>query len=179
MLPDDRLPTEGASLLTHPLAESWQRSRGYGLTRADQHIPFIKAGLLDELRSRNDWVPQRVQPLIEQLGAQITRQPAIVVIADADGLVLETRGNTDFLHKASRFALAPGNQWGEAERGTNAIGTALALGAFCEVRGDQHYLNQNAGLNCTAAPIYRPDGHIAGILIFPPARSGRITMHSG
>lgn len=110
MLPDDRLPTEGAS----PLAESWQRSRGYGLTRADRHIPFIKAGLLEELRSRNDWVPQRVQPLIEQLGAQITRQPAIVVIADADGLVLETRGNTDFLHKASRFALAPGNQWGEA-----------------------------------------------------------------
>lgn len=160
MLPDDRLPTEGAS----PLAESWQRSRGYGLTRADRHIPFIKAGLLEELRSRNDWVPQRVQPLIEQLGAQITRQPAIVVIADADGLVLETRGNTDFLHKASRFALAPGNQWGEAERGTNAIGTALALGAFCEVRGDQHFLNQNAGLNCTAAPIYRPDGRIAGIL---------------
>ncbi|EMJ4647925.1 sigma-54-dependent Fis family transcriptional regulator [Serratia marcescens] len=164
MLPDDRLPTEGASLLTHPLAESWQRSRGYGLARADQHISFIKAGLLEERRSRNDWVPQRVQPLIEQLGAQITRQPAIVVIADADGLVLETRGNTDFLHKASRFALAPGNPWGEAERGTNAIGTALALGAFCEVRGDQHYLNQNAGLNCTAAPIYRPDGHIAGIL---------------
>ena len=46
MLPDDRLPTEGASLLTHPLAESWQRSRGYGLARADQHISFIKAGLL-------------------------------------------------------------------------------------------------------------------------------------
>ncbi|RTF97470.1 sigma-54-dependent Fis family transcriptional regulator, partial [Serratia marcescens] len=164
MLSDDRLPAEGASLLTQPLAESWQRSQGYGLTRTDQHIPFIKAGLLEELRSRNDWVPQRVQPLIEQLGAQITRQPAIVVIADADGLVLETRGNTDFLHKASRFALAPGNQWGEAERGTNAIGTALALGAFCEVRGDQHFLNQNAGLNCTAAPIYRPDGRIAGIL---------------
>lgn len=164
MLPDDRLPAEGASLLSCPLAESWQRSRGYGLTRTDQHIPFIKAGLLEELRSRNDWVAQRVQPLIEQLGAQITRQPAIVVIADADGLVLETCGNTDFLHKASRFALAPGNLWGEAERGTNAIGTALALGAFCEVRGDQHFLNQNAGLNCTAAPIYRPDGRIAGIL---------------
>lgn len=42
MLPDDRLPTEGASLLTRPLAESWQRSRGYGLTRADQHIPLSK-----------------------------------------------------------------------------------------------------------------------------------------
>ncbi len=84
MLSDDRLPAEGASLLTQPLAESWQRSQGYGLTRTDQHIPFIKAGLLEELRSRNDWVPQRVQPLIEQLGAQITRQPAIVVIADAE-----------------------------------------------------------------------------------------------
>ena len=98
--------------MTHPLAESWQRSRGYGLARADQHISFIKAGLLEERRSRNDWVPQRVQPLIEQLGAQITRQPAIVVIADADGLVLETRGNTDFLHKASRAL-----RWRRATRG--------------------------------------------------------------
>ncbi|MEX0632409.1 hypothetical protein M8494_11270 [Serratia ureilytica] len=53
--------------------------------------------------------------------------------------MLETRG-TPTLHKASRFALAPGNQWG------GAIGTALALGAAPgEVRGDQHFLNQNAG----------------------------------
>lgn len=159
-------------LLPSPLNESWQRSRRYGLTRADDHIPFIKPALLSELRGENAWVPQLARPFIEQLGSEINRQPSIVVISDAAGLVLETCGNTDFLHRASRFALAPGNLWGEQARGTNAIGTALALGEFCEVNGDQHFLKQNAGLYCTAAPIYRPDGLIAGVLdISAPAQN--------
>jgi len=158
-------------LLPGPLNESWQRSRHFGLARGDNRIPLITPTLLNESRGQNGWVPQLAKPLLDQLGAQINRQPSILVISDAAGLVLETCGNADFLHKASRFALAPGNQWGEQARGTNAIGTALALGAFCEVNGDQHFLNQNAGLYCTAAPIYRPDGQIAGVLdISAPAQ---------
>lgn len=158
-------------VLPSPLHESWQRSRHFGLKRSDDRIPFIAPALLDEFRGQNGWMPKLVQPLIDQLGAKINSQPSILVISDANGLVLETCGNTDFLHKASRFALTPGNQWAEQARGTNAIGTALALGDFCEVNGDQHFLNQNAELYCVAMPIYRPTGKIAGVLdISAPAQ---------
>lgn len=154
-----------------PLSESWLRSQGYGLNRSDALVPFIRPTLLNEVRGQNGWVAQLAQPLIERLGSEINRQPSIVVISDARGLVLETCGNSHFLRKASRISLAPGNLWGEQERGTNAIGTALALGALCEVNGDEHFLNQNTGLYCAAAPIYRPDGLIAGALdISAPAQ---------
>lgn len=150
--------------LPNPLSESWQRSQRYGLSRADDHVPFVRPAVLNEVRGQNGWVAQLAQPLIARLGGEINRQPSIIVVSDASGLVLETCGNTHFLRKASRIALAPGNQWGEQERGTNAIGTALALGELCEVNGDEHFLNQNAGLYCSAAPIFRPDGHIGGVL---------------
>jgi transcriptional regulator of acetoin/glycerol metabolism len=154
-----------------PLSESWLRSQGYGLNRADDLVPFIRPTLLNEVRGQNGWVAQLAQPLLERLGSEINRQPSIVVISDARGLVLETCGNSHFLRKASRISLAPGNLWGEQERGTNAIGTALALGALCEVNGEEHFLNQNTGLYCAAAPIYRPDGLIAGVLdISTPAQ---------
>uniref|UniRef100_A8GEH2 GAF modulated sigma54 specific transcriptional regulator, Fis family n=1 Tax=Serratia proteamaculans (strain 568) TaxID=399741 RepID=A8GEH2_SERP5 len=157
--------------LPGPLSESWLRSRHYGLDRTDDLVPFVRPALLNEVRGQNGWVAQLARPLIERLGGEINRQPSIVVVSDAKGLVLETCGNSHFLRKASRISLAPGNLWGEQARGTNAIGTALALGGLCEVNGDEHFLNQNAGLYCSAAPIYRPDGLIAGVLdISTPAQ---------
>ncbi|CAI0770084.1 sigma-54-dependent Fis family transcriptional regulator [Serratia quinivorans] len=157
--------------LPGPLSESWLRSRHYGLDRTDDLVPFVRPALLNEVRGQNGWVAQLARPLIERLGGEINRQPSIVVVSDAKGLVLETCGNSHFLRKASRISLAPGNLWGEQARGTNAIGTALALGSLCEVNGDEHFLNQNAGLYCSAAPIYRPDGLIAGVLdISTPAQ---------
>jgi len=157
--------------LPGPMSESWLRSQAYGLNRADDRMPVVRPGLLNEVRGQNGWVAQLARPLIERLGSEINRQPSIVVVSDASGMVLETCGNSHFLRKASRLSLAPGNLWGEQERGTNAIGTALALGGLCEVNGDQHFLNQNTGLYCAAAPIYRPDGLIAGVLdISTPAQ---------
>ncbi|MDW5499183.1 sigma-54-dependent Fis family transcriptional regulator [Pseudomonas lundensis] len=154
----DNLPLPG------PLSESWLRSQRYGLDRTDDLVPFVRPALLNEVRGQNGWVAQLAKPLIERLGSEINRQPSIVVVSDANGLVLESCGNSHFLRKASRISLAPGNLWGEQARGTNAIGTALALGSLCEVNGGEHFLNQNAGLYCSAAPIYQPDGLIAGVL---------------
>ena len=44
---------------------------------------------------------------------------------NAQGVVLHSLGDNDFLEKASRVALVPGMDWSEQTKGTNAIGTAL------------------------------------------------------
>ncbi|MEJ5174030.1 sigma-54-dependent Fis family transcriptional regulator, partial [Erwinia sp. MYb416] len=62
------------------------------------------------------------------------------------------------------FALAPGNLWSECGRGTNAIGTALAIDDCCEIDGQQHFLTSNQGLYCAAIPLQSPGGQIAGVL---------------
>lgn len=62
------------------------------------------------------------------------------------------------------MALAHGNLWSESGRGTNAIGTALAIDDGCEIDGRQHFLTRNQNLYCAAMPLQRPDGSIAGVL---------------
>ncbi len=158
------VPCVTAPHLSGLLTDSWQRSQRYGLCRDDEALPYLPSALLKEAQEQNHWIVSIARPLLRRLTAEIIRRNAILVVADASGLVLETCGNHDFLHKAERVALAPGNLWGEHARGTNAIGTALALHTPCEVAGDEHFLAQNATLFCSAAPLFRPDGHIAGIL---------------
>ncbi|MFA1237671.1 sigma-54-dependent Fis family transcriptional regulator [Serratia odorifera] len=158
--------------LTRPLSDSWRRSQLYGLARSDERIPFVRPRALNEIRDRNGWVSQLAQPLLARFADAINQQPSVMVISDASGLVLETCGNGGFLHQASQLSLSPGNLWGERERGTNAIGTALALGGLCEVNGGEHYLQSNAALRCSAVPIFQPDGQIAGVLdISTPAQA--------
>ena len=153
---------------------SWQRSLNYGLQRDDDSQPWVASGQLKEARAENAWINRLAEPLLARLHPELTSHPSIMVLSDACGLVLETHGNSDFLHKAQRYALSPGNLWGEHARGTNAIGTALALQQHCEVSGGEHYLSRNAGLFCSASPVFRPDGLIAGVLdLSTPAHATR------
>ncbi|TCC07149.1 sigma-54-dependent Fis family transcriptional regulator [Kosakonia quasisacchari] len=156
------------------LENSWQRSLSYGLTRDDDAQPWVATSMLKDARAENGWVNHLAAPLLARLRPELASHPSIMVLSDATGLVLETHGNRDFLQKAQRYALAPGNLWGEHARGTNAIGTALALQRHCEVSGGEHYLSRNAGLFCSAAPVFRPDGQIAGVLdLSTPAQAPR------
>ncbi|MEJ8324761.1 sigma-54-dependent Fis family transcriptional regulator [Kosakonia sacchari] len=156
------------------LENSWQRSLSYGLTRDDDAQPWVATSMLKDARAENGWVNHLAAPLLARLRPELASHPSIMVLSDATGLVLETHGNRDFLQKAQRYALAPGNLWGEHARGTNAIGTALALQSHCEVSGGEHYLSRNAGLFCSASPVFRPDGQIAGVLdLSTPAQAPR------
>lgn len=162
-------------LLPGLVSDSWQRSERLGLQRDDEAAPVLPLADLNNAREQNPWISRLVQPHLTSLLPTLKNSPSIIVMSDDRGLVLDTLGNQDFLHKAQRFALQPGSLWGENARGTNAIGTALAIGDYCEVAGEQHFLNHNAGLYCAATPIYGPDGHIAGVLDLstPASHPGR------
>lgn len=151
-------------LLPGLVSDSWQRSERLGLRRDDEAAPLLPFADLKNAREQNAWISHQARPQLNALLPTLKNSPSIIVMSDARGLVLDTLGNDDFLHKAQRFSLQPGSLWGENARGTNAIGTALAIGDFCEVAGEQHFLCHNAGLYCAATPIYGPDGTIAGVL---------------
>lgn len=158
--PDLPLPDASTGLV----ADSWQRSRHYGLCRENDELPRSGADGLEDARENNHWAGTLALPLIEPYARRIADRSGIVVFSDPRGLVLDTCGSTDFLQRAERMALAPGNLWGEAARGTNAIGTALALNHSCEVLGGEHFLLRNAGLYCAAAPVNDPFGRQAGVI---------------
>jgi transcriptional regulator of acetoin/glycerol metabolism len=100
-----------------------------------------------------------------------------VILADAQGLLLQALGDASFVDRAQRVALRPGASWHEQWRGTNAIGTALAEGSAVVVHVAEHYLERNGFLTCAAAPIADPGGQWVGALdIWRPRGYHRHTL---
>lgn len=153
------------------LSDSWCRSQRYGLDPATDDFPRLHASELADRLARHSRLQTLAQPVVNELSRKVNALQSVVVLSDASGLVLQTFGDTHAIQKAQRFALAPGNLWSESGRGTNAIGTALAIDDSCEIDGRQHFLTSNQGLYCAAVPLQSPDGKIAGVLdISGPAR---------
>ena len=154
-------PEETANPL---LSESWFRSQLYGLQPTTDEFPRLRSGELADLLASHSGLQQLTQPVVGALSRKVADLQSVVILSDASGLVLQTFGNMHAMQKAQSFALAPGNLWSESGRGTNAIGTALAIDDSCEIDGRQHFLTSNQDLYCAAIPIQSPDGQIAGVL---------------
>ena len=154
-----------SELLPSAIEMSWERCVGYGLNN-DQASEFNKLGrvpLIEEIEKSRHLLTH-AQPVMDVLFEQIVDTQNVVVLANNAGYILHSCGDPEFMTRAEKVALAPGVEWSEANRGTNAIGTAIAMEAPIIVDGSQHFLAANRFLTCSASPIYDPYGHLTGIL---------------
>jgi transcriptional regulator of acetoin/glycerol metabolism len=144
---------------------SQARSMDYGLSSFDA-ADFSRQSHLTLLQSleENKFLFQHAAPVMESLYAQIVGTHSVVLLTTADGTVLHSLGDPDFLEKASRVALVPGVNWSEKTKGTNAIGTALHEKRPLLIEGSQHFMNVNQSLSCSCTPIVDPKGHVIGAL---------------
>lgn len=153
-------------LVTQQIVRSWERCRRFGLTE-NNALPIVEA--LDRMalkteQDRNRYLLQQGRPIMEHVFEHIRESGSMVILADANGLLLETVGDAEFLDRADRVALAAGASWDENQRGTNAIGTTLLEETPIEVLGGEHFLESNGFLTCCASPIFGPDGRLIGVL---------------
>ncbi|HJW27432.1 MAG TPA: sigma-54-dependent Fis family transcriptional regulator [Rhodocyclaceae bacterium] len=148
------------------LALSWRRSLAAGLSPdcRPQVGDHAGAAQLQRALARNHELLSHSRPVMEYLFEQVRHSHSMVVLADRQGMLVHTLGDADFLGKAERVALMAGACWREEQRGTNAIGTALAEGDGVEIHGAEHFLDGNAFLTCAAAPIVSATGELLGIL---------------
>ncbi len=154
-------------LLDPLLAKSWRRSLGFGLAPvggASGGVPHASSAQLIRARAACGDLLAQARPVMDFVQQQIAGSSSLVILADAQGTLLEALGDTGFADRAARVALRPGASWHEQWRGTNAIGTALAEDCAVLVRGGEHYLPRNGFLSCAAAPIHAPDGRLLGVL---------------
>ena len=144
---------------------SHRRSTGFGLSEIDQpDFSAAARGQMNEALEANRFLYQHAAPIMETLYHQIANTQSMVLLTARSGMVLHSLGDADFLEKASRVALAPGVDWSEKSKGTNAIGTALAEEHPVVVHGSQHYLQANRFLTCSCTPIFDPYGKVIGAL---------------
>jgi len=155
-----------ASGAPSPVIErSHSRSSSFGLdrqTEADYSLSprYEVASALEQ----NRFLFQHAEPVMETLYGQIVNTHSLVALTSSQGMLLHTLGDADFLEKASRVALMPGANWSEEQKGTNAVGTALAEEEALTVHGNEHFLTANQFLTCSCSPIFDPYGKVIGAL---------------
>jgi transcriptional regulator of acetoin/glycerol metabolism len=149
----------------HEIERSHERCAALGLSRIERpdFSPLGRADLA-VARERNLRLHAHAAPVMEMLFDQIVNTQSMVVLCDATGTVIHSIGDDEFLVRANKVALAPGANWSEQVKGTNAVGTALMSEKPTLVHADEHYLHANHFLTCSAAPILDPRGNILGVL---------------
>ncbi|TAK93215.1 MAG: sigma-54-dependent Fis family transcriptional regulator [Aquabacterium sp.] len=153
-------------MVSESLSRSWQRSHHAGLSPVDMlpDQPLCSAPDLKQALERQREFLAHARPVMEFVFDQMQGSGNLVVLSDAGGLLLHSLGDTDFVDRADRVALRPGALWHEADRGTNAIGTALADQRPVVIHGAEHYLERNSFLTCAAAPVRTSAGRLQGVL---------------
>ncbi|CAN5903929.1 sigma-54-dependent Fis family transcriptional regulator [soil metagenome] len=147
------------------IERSHQRSAALGLSRGEQRDldPMIRSDLA-VARERNQRLYLHAAPVMHMLFEQIVNTESMIVLTDAQGTILHSVGDDDFLERADKVALAPGENWAEHAKGTNAIGTALFEEVPTLVHAHEHFIHANSFLTCSAAPIFDPRGNMLGVL---------------
>ncbi|NGM45830.1 sigma-54-dependent Fis family transcriptional regulator [Rhodobacter sp. SGA-6-6] len=155
------------------LAASWARSaRLYRLDPAErQRDHRITAQELAQARDSLGALLPAAAPHLDRLFQAVGGLGACIVLADAQGIAVDRRGNPGDDADFSAAGLWTGTAWSEAEAGTNGIGTCLAEGRAVTIHREQHFLARNIGLSCSSAPVHGPEGQLMAVIDVSTARA--------
>jgi hypothetical protein len=157
------------------VARSWSRVMGLGLDpdgdNARDPMPAVE---LAALRRRSP-LSLVIDELRQVLTSVADASRFLMVVCDADGVILWREGSAKVRLQADHLGFSEGAHWTEQVVGTNAIGTALAEAAPVQLFSAEHYEQKQHPWYCTAAPIHDPrTGDLLGIVdVSGPA----LTLH--
>ncbi|MCG2839415.1 GAF domain-containing protein [Sandaracinobacter sp. RS1-74] len=158
-----RSPSEAA---VSSVAASWCRSAlRHGLDpEGAARRQRVEASDLADRQERHAALLAVAGPVLDQMFRSVGRSGCGVILSDAHGIVLERRvGDADAL-QFTEVGLVEGGRWGEAEEGTNGIGTCLVEGRPMVIYRDQHFASRNIGISCMDAPVHDPRGRLVAAL---------------
>lgn len=141
---------------------SWRRALASGMDPGGAPaLPPLSLGAIELRREASGLAP--LVPAMTRALASALDAGHLMVVSDLDGRVLWRIGTPAMRERADRLGFVPGSAWSEGNVGTNAIGTALVLGAPVVIRGTEHFAESHMGWGCAAAPVCDPGtGRVIG-----------------
>ncbi|WP_020389088.1 GAF domain-containing protein [Kribbella catacumbae] len=139
------------------VAASWERSLA-ALVDPELDAPpvVVPADVLESLRE--DHPLRAVLPILRQTLTTFADEAShIMIVTDAQGLILWREGAADVRRQADRIALSEGAIWSEDAIGTNGMGTALAADQPVQIHSAEHLVRRIHAWTCAAAPVHDPD----------------------
>ncbi|MDR2013982.1 MAG: sigma-54-dependent Fis family transcriptional regulator [Rhodanobacter sp.] len=148
------------------VARSWYRCiKEYGLEPQSQRQGALLAPVsVRELQQRMGELLRVAHAEMENLYEQISGSGFAVVLADAQGTVLNTIADPTLQREFRQAGLWPGALWDERHEGTNGIGTCIAEAGPVTVYREEHFRSYNMLLSCSGAPILDPHGGLMAVL---------------
>ena len=147
------------------MSASWQRSLAAHVDPDARTPPVVlRDAELPELRAAHPL--NEVMPLLRSTLVSIADEAMhVMLVTDAEGIILWREGAAKLLHPADGVGLLPGTQWSEEVIGTNAMGTTLAVNAPVSIHSAEHLVRTYHAWTCAAAPVHDPDtGAILGAI---------------
>lgn len=154
---------------------SWDRMLRLGLDPGGGNHRVVAAEADIEFRRQRS----KLRLIVEEMKSVLLRAPDaasfILVVTDADGVILWRDGATAARRQADSLGFVEGAHWSESVVGTNAIGTALAEEAPVQLFSAEHFESAQHPWYCSAVPVHDPhDGRLLGVVdISGPA----LTLH--
>lgn len=155
----DRVEQAGrGSFIRDDIVGSWRRSALAGLTPNRFEVPYDPE--IDE-RGRLAWAADAA---LGRVADDLDGSNIGLLLTDHRGLIVWRRaGGPAAQQLFDRIQLAPGFLYGEAEVGTNAIGTALESRSPTLVEAEEHFADALGGMACAAVTITDPStGRVLG-----------------
>ena len=154
---------------------SWSRVMRAGLDpdRENARDPLRRDEV--ERRRRDSPLALVIGELSQIISSVADASHFLMVVTDADGVILWREGAASARRKADDLGFSEGAAWTETVVGTNAIGTALVEQAPVQLFSAEHYEQAQHAWYCTAHPIHDPrTGELLGIVdVSGPA----LTLH--
>ena len=148
------------------IMQSWQRCVENGTAASSDQLKLItKARRLEKLRDDNLEILTAMETIRCRLEDVFRETESIVLLADRNGVLIETFGSNKLLDLAKAELITPGYKWDEGGGGTNAVGTALELRRAVEIHAAEHFCEPIKQWSCSAAPVVDPlDGELLGVV---------------
>lgn len=146
------------------VVRSWNRAKVSGVD-PEGRAPRI----VDDAAARRALSRHRLAPGMPAMRARLGLLGRdggyLAALSDERGLLLWADGDSRMLDAAAGVSFVPGHSCHEDDVGTNAIGTALAVGHALQIFSAEHFNRRLHGWTCAAAPIVDPtDGSVIGAL---------------
>ncbi|THF54241.1 GAF domain-containing protein [Allorhizobium terrae] len=157
---------KGSTAARSPIAASWRRCLDvYGLSPDQAAKPrTLDQAAFRQARERMDALIAASSDELDRLFQTVGRSGCCLVLADAQGVVLERRSASGDDADFHRLGLWEQAEWSEQSVGTNGIGTALADERPVIIHRDQHFLSANIALSCATVPVRDHRGQLAAAL---------------
>jgi len=172
-------PIDGSGVRNIVL-ESWARCRRHGVDPLRRAAPVtVGSEALDQFYGQNGTLYDAVRTCIAPAVSQLAGTGMILVISDAQGTLLTADGDPPLADQMIANRIVPGACWGEGHGGTNAVGTAIALGRSIQIHAQEHFCEAGKPWSCNAALIRDPiDRRILGV-VDVTGPNNMLVLHAG